>query len=348
MLTVLWSGLALGLVPSTHWNRFADLHAGEWRGRWSTLRPDGTVLDEISAGQRLEVAANEDVATNTLIFVSQSVRSDCETCFDSEETKEMPAGRFSADTLPYYICGQGSAFGPRVLRSGAMSFEACVRYGDERVRLTAQFAPEYRQQQANGQGMEAAPAMAGAPKAGERGAGGEGGGTLWKIFNSDGGVSSGGIGSADSGALSQGTRNAMLTQMGGQRCVSVLHVKRGVGCVRYGVFVLSSFRVALCLKLNPKTQTQDPKPLVRQPYPQPYGNHKVEPFQFLSDTDINRQNGTYTLTAESYLNPGSSSGADTGSGLSMGTVEGGGATPAQTAMAQGAIFDPSAIAPTAK
>ena len=142
MLTVLWSGLALGLVPSTHWSRFADLHAGEWRGRWSTLGPDGTLLDEISAGQRLEVAANEDVATNTLIFVSQSVRSDCETCFDSEETKEMPAGRFSADTLPYYVCGQGSAFGPRVLRSGAMSFEACVRHGDERVRLTAQFAPE--------------------------------------------------------------------------------------------------------------------------------------------------------------------------------------------------------------
>ena len=142
MLTVLWSGLALGLVPSTHWSRFADLHAGEWRGRWSTLGPDGMLLDEIRAGQRLEVAANEDVATNTLIFVSQSVRSDCETCFDSEETQEMPAGRFSADTLPYYICGQGSAFGPRVLRSGAMSFEACVRHGDERVRLTAQFAPE--------------------------------------------------------------------------------------------------------------------------------------------------------------------------------------------------------------
>lgn len=54
----------------------------------------------------------------------------------------MPAGSFSADTLPYYISGQGSALGPRVLRSGAMSFEACVRHGDERVRLTAQFAPE--------------------------------------------------------------------------------------------------------------------------------------------------------------------------------------------------------------
>ena len=141
-MLALLSGSALGLVPSTHWRRFTDLHAGEWRGRWSTLGPDGTLLDEISAAQRLEVAANEDVATNTLIFVSQSVRSDCETCFDSEETKEMPAGSFSADTLPYYICGQGSALGPRVLRSGAMSFEACVRHGDERVRLTAQFAPE--------------------------------------------------------------------------------------------------------------------------------------------------------------------------------------------------------------
>ena len=54
----------------------------------------------------------------------------------------MPAGSFAADTLPYYVCGQGSALGPRVLRSGAMSFEACVRHGDERVRLTAQFAPE--------------------------------------------------------------------------------------------------------------------------------------------------------------------------------------------------------------
>ena len=54
----------------------------------------------------------------------------------------MPAGSFSADTLPYYISGQGSALGPRVLRSGAMSFEACVRHGDERVRLTAPFAPE--------------------------------------------------------------------------------------------------------------------------------------------------------------------------------------------------------------
>ena len=142
MLALWWSGSAFGLVPSTHWRRFTDLHAGEWRGRWSTFGPDGTLLDEISAAQRLEVAANEDIATNTLIFVSQSVRSDCETCFDSEETKEMPAGSFSADTLPYYISGQGSALGPRVLRSGAMSFEACVRHGDERVRLTAQFAPE--------------------------------------------------------------------------------------------------------------------------------------------------------------------------------------------------------------
>lgn len=142
MLALLWSGSALGLAPSTHWRRFTDLHAGEWRGRWSTLGPDGTLLDEISAAQRLEVAANEDAATNTLIFVSQSVRSDCLTCFDSEETKEMPAGSFAADTLPYYVCGQGSALGPRVLRSGAMSFEACVRHGDERVRLTAQFAPE--------------------------------------------------------------------------------------------------------------------------------------------------------------------------------------------------------------
>ena len=140
MLALLCSS-ALGLVPSTHWRRFLDLHAGEWRGRWSTLGPDGTLLDEISAAQRLDVAANEDIATNTLIFVSQSVRSDCETCFDSEETKEMPAGSFSADRLPYHICGSGSAFGPRVLRSGAMSFEACVRHGDERVRLTAQFTP---------------------------------------------------------------------------------------------------------------------------------------------------------------------------------------------------------------
>ena len=143
MLALLLCPSSLGLVAAPHWQRFLSLHAGEWRGRWSTLGPDGNVLDEVTAAQRLEVpAGQDDVAINTLIFVTGSIKSDCSTCFDSEETKEVPAGAFTPEQLPYCVAGAGSALGPRVLRSGAMSFEACLRHGEQRVRMTAQFAPQ--------------------------------------------------------------------------------------------------------------------------------------------------------------------------------------------------------------
>jgi len=130
---------SLPLAVGDSWQRFLTAHTGEWRGTWSTHSADGSLLDTVAAGSRLLL--EDDAAVQTLLFATSSVRSDCEKCFDSEEVREIPAGRFTADSLRHVCCGPASVLGPRVLRSGAMNLELTMRNADSRVRVVAAWQP---------------------------------------------------------------------------------------------------------------------------------------------------------------------------------------------------------------
>ena len=89
--------------------------------------------------------ANEekDRVTHEHEIVMGSVKSDCETCFDSMETKVFPVTTYTKDSLGgrHRCASCAMVSGPSLLRSGAMSTELILAFGDGRLRVTFQHAP---------------------------------------------------------------------------------------------------------------------------------------------------------------------------------------------------------------
>jgi hypothetical protein len=96
-------------------------------------------------------------------------QADCETCFDSQETKTLPLGTLARGKLGRTtLVGPAFVTGPSVLRSGAMSTELALRYagpGDGRVRVTITHAPAWAKDNPNGPGPNGSPPPSGPPDA---------------------------------------------------------------------------------------------------------------------------------------------------------------------------------------
>lgn len=125
------------------WDLFTKHHAkGKWRGTWTTYDYMGDVIDSTVASVNLEHDVNTNTVTHTHDIVVGSTSSDCNTCFDSTNIKTMPVGTYTPGNISKYRCGSTSMVcGPSLLRSGAMSTELILSFGNGRVRVVYQHAP---------------------------------------------------------------------------------------------------------------------------------------------------------------------------------------------------------------
>jgi hypothetical protein len=128
------------------WELFKKHHAkGSWKGIWTTFDYIGDVIDETVASvdylQHQSEDAN-DVIVQTHNIVVGAARSDCATCFDSMDTKEIPVATYSPDNMrKSRMAACAMVNGPSLLRSGAMANELVLSHGDGRVRVVFQHAP---------------------------------------------------------------------------------------------------------------------------------------------------------------------------------------------------------------
>ena len=90
----------------------------------------------------LNLDPEEDAVSHAHTFVVGSVAADCDTCFDSTETKTIPVASYGpGDLRKNRLASVATVTGPSLLRSGAMSTELTLRHGDGRVRVAFQHAP---------------------------------------------------------------------------------------------------------------------------------------------------------------------------------------------------------------
>lgn len=134
------------LARQREWESFVATNAGKWRGIWTTYddlgaqqgEPDrmDTSLELSSDGERIK-------HVNTL-FVG-SVDSDCSTCFDTVETRNIPVGEYTKETFRQRACGSAYLHGPGVTPRGDMSTEVGFRHGNSRVRCVVVHRPPAEQ-----------------------------------------------------------------------------------------------------------------------------------------------------------------------------------------------------------
>jgi len=130
--------------PSIQWELFNKHHAkGSWKGIWTTYDYIGDVMDETVASVDLNRKETEDVVEHTHTIVVGAKKSDCETCFDSMESRTLPVQVYTPDNIlqKSRLAGVSMVNGPSIMRSGAMATELILRHGDGRVRVTFQHAP---------------------------------------------------------------------------------------------------------------------------------------------------------------------------------------------------------------
>lgn len=131
---------AMDQALQAEWEVFRETCEGKWQAMWQTYNFIGDVEDETSL--RVELQGNEEELVLSHVFQVASIKSDCETCHDSEEERRMDVAKYSKGRIGRnYVVGDGFVNGPVVLRNGAMSTELALRYGDGRVRVSVQHAP---------------------------------------------------------------------------------------------------------------------------------------------------------------------------------------------------------------
>lgn len=133
--------------PDLQWSLFKKYHAlGSWKGVWTSYDYIGDVLDETIASVDLDLLQDGQTASQNHIIVIGARRSDCTTCYDSMETKEIPVANYTRDTLlakRVRLAANSMVIGPSLLRSGVMATEIIVAQGDARVRVIFQHAPSW-------------------------------------------------------------------------------------------------------------------------------------------------------------------------------------------------------------
>jgi hypothetical protein len=134
------------------WELFKKHHAlGSWKGIWTTVDYMGDVLDETVASVDLVLqqgivadgsSNNDDCIQQTHTIAVGATRSDCQTCFDSENLKTIPVAIYTKNQLykqRFAACGMVN--GPTLLKSKTMATELVLHYADARVRVVFQHAP---------------------------------------------------------------------------------------------------------------------------------------------------------------------------------------------------------------
>lgn len=128
------------------WSEYTTRHAGNWRGVWATYDPTGTPqgeADRMDTNLELSSCGTTIKHVNTL-YVG-SIDSECSTCFDSVETRDIPVGEYTKDTFRQRASGAVYLNGPGVTRRGDMTTEIGVRLGERRVRCIVVHRPPLEQ-----------------------------------------------------------------------------------------------------------------------------------------------------------------------------------------------------------
>jgi len=125
------------------WDLFQRHHAiGSWKGIWTSYDYLGDVVDTTVAS--VDYANKEGTVSQVHTIAVGATASDCETCFDSTETKSFPVASYQKGQLRKNRLGSvGMVTGPSLLRSGAMATELVLASDStkERVRVILQHAP---------------------------------------------------------------------------------------------------------------------------------------------------------------------------------------------------------------
>ncbi|CAM9339089.1 unnamed protein product [Discosporangium mesarthrocarpum] len=116
------------------WDAFAHHQAKRWFGVWSTHDAEGMLMDEVDLDTDLRLSADGQEIEHVNTLYGGSIKSDCERCHDSVDTREVCVGTYTPDTLRQIACGPAYLSGPSVSRRGALTTEIGLSRPDFRVR----------------------------------------------------------------------------------------------------------------------------------------------------------------------------------------------------------------------
>jgi len=115
---------------------FRLLSKGRWQGVWQTYGELGDKEGEVTAV--VDVAPPPEDEESLGMTHELKIPG-------GDNVKRMPVAKFATGRMgPVTVVGDGFLSGPSVLRSGAMSVELCMRYGDGRIRATFLHAPVWK------------------------------------------------------------------------------------------------------------------------------------------------------------------------------------------------------------
>lgn len=126
------------------WHDYTANQAGRWRGLWTTYDPSGNQQgDPDRMDTTLDLSSNGQVMKHVNTLYVESVDSDCSSCFDSVETREMPVGEYTQESFRQRVSGAVYLSGPGVTRRGDMTTEVGFRCADRRVRCVVSHRPVF-------------------------------------------------------------------------------------------------------------------------------------------------------------------------------------------------------------
>ena len=125
----------------SQWNLLQKYQVGKWIGIQTGYDPvNEEVADYMYTQTSLIYDATSDSIIHTQSLVAQEIRSDCETCFDSDRVKTKQVGQYSLGKLRTRLCENGEVRGPG-LTSRGVSCELILRHDDGRVRVLFAYTP---------------------------------------------------------------------------------------------------------------------------------------------------------------------------------------------------------------
>ena len=144
------------------WDLFKENHVnknGRWRGTWNTYDYMGDEIDSTLASVVLkhdDDDGDDDESTESISHTHEIITgitsADCNTCFDSTQSRTIPIGKYMYDTKSnesnlsqrkMRLASVGMSVGPTLLRSGVMSTELILRHGDSRLRVIYMHGPAW-------------------------------------------------------------------------------------------------------------------------------------------------------------------------------------------------------------
>lgn len=120
---------------NAQWDLYVRNHAGYWKGVQTGYDPENVeVADFMYTEVNLAKNDENDQIIHTNSYVQGEIRSDCETCFDSERLKSKQVGIYSPGKLRSRLCANVEIRGPGVTPNG-LSTEIIFRHDNGRMRI---------------------------------------------------------------------------------------------------------------------------------------------------------------------------------------------------------------------